>query len=244
MDRTLRGISIGILALVLPSVAVAADLGGRRGSIKDQPSPVYQAPPAYAAEPFNWSGAYAGVFLGGASEGWAVDFYRNNNHGHADISANGLAYGGWIGYNMMLDRNFVVGIEADLGKANGEQMNNIFDNDTSYSSIGTFGTVRGRFGYALDNLMVYATAGLAYASITNDIQKGKNAGEEIVWDDKWDMGYAIGGGLEYAFTKNLLGRVEYIYSNYGMVSLTNRDGNLTEMTNDMHLVRAGLSYKF
>jgi outer membrane immunogenic protein len=123
-------------------------------------------------------------------------------------------------------------------------MNNIFDNDTSYSSIGTFGTVRGRFGYALDNLLFYATAGLAYASITNDIQKGRNAGEQIVWDNQWTTGYAIGGGLEYGFTQSLIGRLEYIYSNYGTTSLRNADGNLAELMNEMHLFRAGVSYKF
>lgn len=234
-------ISIAAAAIAFSGSVSAADLGRRPGSLKDAPPP----PPAYQQSyGYNWSGLYGGLFLGGASEGWTVDFYRNNNHGHADINSTGLAYGGWIGYNMMLDRNFVVGIETDLGKANAEQMNNIFDNDTSYSSIGTFGSVRGRFGYAIDHLMLYATAGLAYASITNDIQKGRNAGEQIVWDNQWQTGYAVGAGLEYAITSNILVRAEYIYSNYGTTSLYNADGNLAEMTNDMHLVRAGLSYKF
>ena len=144
----------------------------------------------------------------------------------------------------MLTRNFVVGIEADIGKANASQSNEIFDNDTSFSKIGTFGSIRGRYGYAIDQFLIYATAGVVFASITNDIQKGRNAGEQVVHDDQWQTGYAVGGGLEYAIASNIVARAEYIYSNYGTVSLHNADGNLAEFTNDMHLVRLGLSYKF
>jgi outer membrane immunogenic protein len=144
----------------------------------------------------------------------------------------------------MIAPRVVAGVEADLGWATASQSNNIFDNDTSYSKIGTFGSLRGRLGYAIDRFLVYGTAGLAFASVTNDIQKGRNAGEQIVYDDQWETGYAIGGGVEYALSQSVVARAEYIYSNYGTVSLYNRDGNLAEMTNDMHLMRVGLSYRF
>ena len=238
MLKMVKRLTATACALAIPVAAFAADLGRGPGSLKDPYLPSIQS------SPYNWTGAYGGLFIGGAESIWTVDFYRNNNHGHADIGSSGFAFGGWLGYNLMLDRNFVVGIETDLGHANAKQMNNIFDNDTSFSRIGTFGSLRGRAGYAFDNILVYATAGLAYASITNDIQKGKNPGEQVVWDDKWTTGYAVGGGVEYAISQNLIARVEYVYSNYGMTSLVNADGNLAEMTNEMHLVRAGLSYKF
>lgn len=218
--------------------ANAADLGRQRGSLKDS------QPAEYIAPIYNWAGLYGGVFLGGANEIWTVDFYRNNNHGHAEIGSTGLAFGGWVGYNLLLQRGLVIGLEADLGYANASQMNQVFDNDTSYSSIGTFASLRGRLGYASDRFLLYATAGLAFASVTNDIQKGRNAGEEIVYDDKWQTGYVVGAGIEYALTKHLVGRAEYLYANYGMVSLYNRDGNLAELTNEMHLIRVGLSYKY
>lgn len=238
MLHSSKRLALAACAWLAPAVADAADLGRGPGSVKDTYLPTIQA------SPYNWTGTYGGVFVGGADQIWTVDFYRNNNHGHAELGGTGVAFGGWIGYNMMLDRNLVVGVETDLGRANTSQSNNVFDNDTSYSGIDTFGSIRGRAGYAVDNMLFYATAGLAYASITNDIQKGRNAGEQVVWDDKWATGYAIGAGLEYAFTSHMIGRIEYIYSNYGTTSLVNADGNLAEMTNEMHLVRAGLSYKF
>lgn len=238
MHRTATAILAGAFALSLPFSGNAADLGRGR--------PPKDAPPveAYSEPYYNWAGLYGGFFLGGANENWTVDFYRNNNHGHADLGSTGLAYGGWIGYNIMIAPRVVAGVEADLGWATASQSNNIFDNDTSYSKIGTFGSLRGRLGYAIDRFLVYGTAGLAFASVTNDIQKGRNAGEQIVYDDQWETGYAIGGGVEYALSQSVVARAEYIYSNYGTVSLYNRDGNLAEMTNDMHLMRVGLSYRF
>lgn len=175
---------IALLACAIMPASPELTFAGPRGETAEY-QPVY-----------NWQGLYGGIFLGGASENWTVDFYRNNNHGHADLGSTGLAYGAWLGYNMMLDRQIVIGIEADLGSANASQSNNIFDNDTSYSTISSFGSIRGRLGYTMDRVMIYATAGLAFAQITNEIQKGRNAGEEIVYDDQWQSGYAIGGGVE------------------------------------------------
>jgi len=232
---------IALLVAASSGNAFAADLGGPKRSMKDTPAVVESA---FGAPVYNWSGLYGGVLLGGVSQGWMVDFNRNNNHGPADIGSTGITYGAMLGYNVMVSPNFVLGVEADIGASNASQSNAIFDNDTSYSTIGTFGSVRGRAGYAVDRLLIYGTAGFAFGQITNEIQKGRNAGEEIVHSKKWENGYVVGGGLEYAFAGNLLGRVEYLYSNYGTVSLRNREGNVADMTNDMHQVRVGLAYKF
>lgn len=218
------------------SQAHAADLGrpARSPSVE-----TYYGPSGY-----NWGGLYVGGFVGMAHGLWTVDFYRNNNHGHAELGADGFAGGAWVGYNVHSANNVVWGIEADLGRTNAKQMNNIFDNDTSLTQYGMIGSVRGRLGIAMDRLMVYGTAGIAFATITNDIQKGRNAGEEIVWDDQQEVGYAVGAGLEYAFSDRWRGRAEYIYSNFGSVSLLNRDGNRADMQNELHQLRAGISYKF
>ena len=196
------------------------------------------------APPIAWNGFYVGGFLGGAHGVWTVDFYRNNNHGHAEEGADGVAGGLFLGYNYHINPNFVIGVEADLGATSAKQSNNIFDNDTSYASYGPFGSLRGRIGYAFDRLMIYGTGGFAFANITNDIQKGRNAGEQIVWDDQFRAGYALGTGLEYAFGRNFFGRAEYLYSNFGTVTLNNADGNRADMKNELHQVRAGVGYRF
>ncbi|MEZ5853613.1 MAG: outer membrane beta-barrel protein [Hyphomicrobiaceae bacterium] len=197
-----------------------------------------------AAGPYNWTGLYTGAFAGSAHSIWTIDFFRNNNHGHAELSSDGFAAGGYVGYNWHMWPRLVVGVEGDLGFTNASQHNEIFDNDHTDSQVGMFGTLRGRAGYTFGRMLVYGTAGLAFADIDQNIQKGRNAGEQVVSEGSRSYGYVVGGGVEYAFDRNWLGRVEYLYSNYGMDTFTNRDGNRADFANDMSLVRVGLAYKF
>src|SRR5262245_57441508 len=95
-----------------------------------------------------------------------------------------------------------------------------------------FGSLRGRVGYALDRLLLYGTAGIAFADLSQNIQKGRNAGEQVVWENQTPTGYVLGAGAEYAFNSRWIGRVEYLYSNYGNVTLTNADGNTAIFNND------------
>ena len=210
MQRLATAALAGAVTLSLVFMADAADLG-RGGSIKDAPPPPRQD---YAEPYYNWQGLYAGGFVGGGSQ-------------------DGVALGGWLGYNVMLSSGFVLGIEADIGTANAGNSDIV---DTSRLAIDTFGSVRGRYGYAIDRFLVFGTAGFAFANLTT-------ASANLLVEDKMQTGFAVGGGIEYAFTPSLVGRAEYIYSNYGDVSL--RQGNtLTDLTNDMHLARVGLSYRF
>lgn len=219
-------------------IASAADLGGApRGSYKDEP--------VYAAPAYNWTGLYFGGYVGLAHGVWTVDFYRNNNHGHAEEGADGFAGGGWVGYNYQMPAsNIVLGLEADLGATNAKQSNDIFDNDTSYASYGLIGSLRARAGFAVDRMLIYGTAGLAFANITNTIQKGRNAGEQVLWEDQTATGYTLGAGLEYAFSDRWVGRAEYLYANYGTVNLVNQDGNKADFNNELHLLRTGVSYRY
>ena len=232
----MRFFSLGVVAasgflLALP-VAQAADVR------KSEPAAVYNSP--Y----YNWTGYYAGVFGGGAHGIWTVDFYRNNNHGHAEEGADGLALGVYGGYNYQFANRFVIGGELDLGKSTASQQNQIFDNDTSLARFGVFGSARMRVGYAFDRLLLFGTIGVGVASISNNIQKGRNAGEEVVWEDQVKAGVTTGAGVEYAFTNNWVGRGEYVYTDYGSVTLYNRDRNRADFKNEMHLLRVGASYRF
>jgi outer membrane immunogenic protein len=207
------------------------------------PSPIdMPIPVAFGA--YNWAGYYAGGFVGGAHGMWTVDFFRNDNHGHAEEGLDGGEIGGFAGYNMVWGPSTIVGLEADLGITNASQSNNIFDNDTSYATYNGFGSIRGRLGYTIDRMLIYGTAGLAFANISNEIQKGRNPGEQVVWDDQTRTGYALGAGAEYAVSDRWRARAEYLYSNFGTVTLFNADGNRAEFENALHQVRLGLSYRF
>ena len=120
----------------LATPAAAADLYGKA--------------PAFAAAPFNgynWNGAYVGVNLG-------YQWGKVTNWGSTE--PNGVMGGGQIGYNWQYGQ-FVFGAEADLQGSGAE------DTFAAYKfSNPWFGTVRGRAGYAMNNVLAYATGGLAY----------------------------------------------------------------------------------
>jgi outer membrane immunogenic protein len=192
----------------------------------------------------NWGGFYAGGFVGGMHGVWTLDFYRNNNHGHSVQGLDGLEGGVWAGYNTYIGSNTLAGIEVDLGTGNGKTTNEVFDNDDTEASYNSFGSIRGRLGWIMDKVMVYGTAGLAFANINNQIQKGQNAGEQVVWEDQNKWGWAAGFGAEYALNDRWTTRAEYLFSDFGDVTLTNRDGNTMIYNNQLHQLRLGVSYKF
>lgn len=212
----------GIALISMPVTAFAADLGGKPayrpgpGSLKDAPVVTYEAPA------YNWSGLYGGGFVGAALTNDSSDF----------------AGGFWAGYNWQLSRNFVYGIEADIGLTNATQRDRVFGAVDVDSKIDLFGSVRGRAGYAVDRTLFYATAGLAWANIE------QRAGPLLLSESETAVGYVVGGGIEYAFDNSWIARAEYLYSNYGDSNVVNRAGNRAEFDNEMSLLRVGVSHKF
>jgi outer membrane immunogenic protein len=57
-------------------------------------------------------------------------------------------------------------------------------------------------------------------------------------------GLAVGAGAEYAFSQNLVARLEYLYVDTMEYEVRNLENEMMKFDNDIHLVRAGLSYKF
>jgi hypothetical protein len=125
-------------------------------------------------------------------------------------------------------------------------------------------TLRGRLGVAFDRVLLYATGGLAVSTINfsqNSIINVVGAGFGPAFinnaTSKTNVGWALGGGAEYAVTANWIVRAEYLHADLGSVSSTGTFTGgltaafctgvctLTTKTNlQVDMVRAGLSYKF
>ena len=154
-------------------------------------------------------------------------------------------------------------------------------------SIDWFATVRGRVGYAIDRLLIYGTGGVAFTDRSNDntsaffnttvpavfftTPAAAVAGATVAASatpfgfssSNNNVGYAVGGGLEYAFTNNLTAKLEGLYVNFNngnrntvatnaVVGVTNTGAAVAATTlgfdnrrgDDFGVVRAGLNYKF
>jgi len=195
------------------SAAQAADVTNERSSL----------PVEFEAPAFSWSGAYLGIQGGGA---WATgEFSGFGLSSYED--ANGGLFGAFVGYNYQFDNNFVVGVEGDVEHNWNEQ-------EISGAAFGTdwAGSVRARVGYAFDRALIHATAGWAATQGYVDVPGlGK--------DKATFNGYTVGAGLDYAFTSNVFGRVEYRYNDY-----SDKDLQGVNVDVDQHTVKVGLGIKF
>jgi outer membrane immunogenic protein len=240
LECDMKQTAASILILVgLGGAAEAADLSA--------PAP-YEAP---AAPAFTWTGFYVG---GHAGYGWG-DFGSEPTDAYGANQPDGFFGGVQAGYNFQFDNRLVVGIEADASFgslkdngsfAMGEPQEGLFELDYA-TKIDTFGTVRGRVGYAFDRVLPYATAGLGWArtelDFSNDVTMGGMPVISSAASDKQTFtGWTVGAGLEYAITDNITAKAEYLYTDLG-----SKDFDLgTPVSADLTLqtVKFGLNYKF
>jgi outer membrane immunogenic protein len=93
-----------------------------------------------------WRGAYIG-----GNFGYQWDTVTNSGADPAGFSG-----GGQVGYNWQIGQ-FVVGLETDLQASSANATFAAYQFSNPW-----FGTVRGRGGIALNNILFYGTLGLAY----------------------------------------------------------------------------------
>ena len=179
----------------------------------------YTKAPAYVAAPiYNWTGFYIGGHVGGA--------FRGNDNNLLGGSNDGTFMGGvQAGYDMQFSPNWVFGVEANYS---------FLDTGSNFANRG-LGSVTGRLGYTWGPSLLYVKGGYAWADsrFTNGFS-GSNGND----------GYTVGGGLEYLFTQNWSGKVEYQYYNFGNTSFVTPTAVIGGFTNDVHTVKAGLNYRF
>ncbi|WP_413988000.1 outer membrane protein [Labrys okinawensis] len=225
----------GILAAGTGTSAVAADLA------------LKPSEPAAVVTPFDWTGPYVGLHAG---YGWGRE--------HDDLStlagapppvviippladhfdANGFIGGAHAGYNYEFPSQFVIGVEGDIDYSdlNGSQRFTTpapggkmkFNTDWQASA-------RLRAGYAIDNLLLYVTGGAAFAGAQVKVNGPS--------DDNNHVGWTVGGGVEYAFTPNWIGRVEVRYSDFNKERYSTSFGKVRVDFNET-TATLGISYKF
>jgi outer membrane immunogenic protein len=233
--------SVAISALVLlagGAAAFAADL------------PVANAPMYRPAPVFTWTGFYLGVNAGVAWNNGGSITVVDPVLGPQSIgvgSRSGFIGGGQAGYNIQSGA-LVYGIETDIqGIATGSSVNwgpYGFLHVSTSGNGGWLGTTRGRVGYAIDRTLLYVTGGVAYGGFnSNPLNGSGNATSNV--------GYALGGGIEYAFSQNWTAKIEALYVNLNAGNRTDyvTSGGLVytvtaKSGNGGGIVRAGVNYLF
>lgn len=235
--------------LALATVAISALLTGAASAADLAARPYTKAP--MMAPIFSWTGFYIGADVG---YGWGRSTGTGTNSVGAfptpySIDPSGVVGGGFVGYNWQFT-NIVLGIEADW-QASDVNGSGIFANNvgTLYNirtSVSDYGSVRGRLGVAFDRWMLFGTAGWAWGSWDTSYGFAGAAGPFVTMNVQSTDGWTAGAGVEYAFTNNFLGRVEYRYTDLGRATFVNIPTNSAELGNRVTIndVRLGLAYKF
>jgi outer membrane immunogenic protein len=262
--------------LLIAALATGTAMFATGAMAADLPS---SAPPPVAyiapAPVFTWTGFYVGVNAGASFNGSDPTFYPNpaTLGGAAPLSPTtsssaGFTGGGTIGYNWQVNQ-FVFGVEGDLDYLGRTNVNGTYPT-TDVNGAGSyilsggnqnqlFGTLRGRVGWAVDRALFYATGGVAFGggSAPNTISFVNTAGgicATCVYTStngsNTNIGAVAGAGLEYAFTQNWSGKVEYLHTFYDNRTIVYANGHLGQSFStsgynfDTNIVRVGLNYKF
>ncbi len=229
------------------------------------------APIPYSVSPgYDWSGFYGGSHLGDATGGshWSATqdgAARPNLAGSLSFfnpydvfTGTGSDFLGLqAGYNYMFYSRFLLGVEADIsfpGVLGGSRtISSPLVGQASYQEqVQMSGTVRARFGYAPGRWLFYATGGFAWSydqfthtqlagvPVSGTAQPGEV--ESLVMVPR--LGGAVGAGIEVALTPSWSARLEYLYTDYGLRSVTFADA-AQRFDSDLAVqtLRLGLDYR-
>jgi outer membrane immunogenic protein len=234
------------LSIVIASLAALVSVPANAADMAVKARPV----PVVAPAPYNWTGFYIGFASGGSLADVSWRDGLGAFPGNPDHVIGGGLVGGTIGFNYQV-ASWVWGIEADWSYAdiNGSANCGLATLFRCHTEIESFGTIRGRLGYAVGPMLFYATGGGAWGDIEHQI-RFLPTGVTLRQDDT-PWGWTAGVGFEYApFKSNLTWKIEWLYYEFererffGAPAGTLFAGSDADIKVQGHLIRTGLNYRF
>ena len=249
--------------LLLATCAVGALAAGSASAADMRVKAPLPPPPPACAQ-------FGGFYVGG-NVGWGYGDHTFRNldgfgvdagvfANEASTSESGLVAGVQGGYNWQF-RCTLFGIEADYNFAD-------IDHDRTFtgpfgfgklavsSSLQSFGTVRARSGVIVDNLLLYVTGGLAYASTERSVALTFPGAPQFdqgpFSDEKTRWGWTMGFGTEWSFAPNWSFKSEVLYARFEKEEKThicrifcNPDQAFRfEHESSAWVTRVGINYRF
>ena len=200
--------AMGMALLGFAASAEAADLYAPRA-----PYTVNQPLNAYS-----WAGPYIGGNLG----------YEWGSVSNNPTKPSGFAGGVQAGYNWQTGP-WVFGVEGDI---QGTAADDTFA-PWKFSNP-WFGTLRGRAGYAISNVLFYGTGGLAFGELT-----GQTFG---LSESHTTAGWTAGVGAEVGLAPRWSAKIEYLYVDLSSSQFVTVTG--TQNAYRFGTFRAGVNYHF
>lgn len=198
-----------VLSLLAATAFAGAAQAGDLPSSKAPP-----APPVIAN--YNWTGFYGGVQLGGAFG--QTDFSLPASTYRKSFGDSGVFGGVHGGYNYQIQQ-IVVGAEAEFNALGDKGSFGDFTTFATPYSVNAhhdwIGSIDGRLGYAVKNYLIYAVGGYAFANANSAVL---NNSVQVAGLSTSLNGYDVGGGVEYAFTRNWSGKFEYRYYQFDAIT--------------------------
>ena len=204
------------------------------------------------AQPFTseqWEGFYLGTHVGAVESSTGIFDSDGTIFGMdgGTVFTNDLNVTGGVhaGFNVQ-SGNRVFGIEADYSWTDAGR--NHFINGTDHfasSQIDGFGSIRGRAGLAVDNALIYFTAGVGLIDLnlsgTND--PGAPGTSDVSFDEQ--ITAVVGAGAEAKLSSNVSARLEYLHyfgGNEIDLCQTCVATDPAHGSADLQVVRIGVSY--
>jgi outer membrane immunogenic protein len=214
-ETRMKKLALGLLLASIAGAASAADLSAPRAT------PYTKAP--VVSPVTNWSGFYIGAMGGYASESTSDPLPLKGGFG-----------GGTVGYNWQFG-TFVLGIEGD--GAFGDVSNTATASGIILADkIQALATVRGRFGVAVDQVLLYGTGGLALA----DEKFSATTLGVTLSDTQTRTGWTAGAGIEWMFIPRWSLKAEYLYRRFDSVTALGSPTGTTAVNSGQF----GINYHF
>lgn len=165
------------------------------------------------------------------------------------FDANGFLGGAHFGF-LWQTGNIVLGIEAELGRLDISADKTLFrpfnDQDFGAVNFDWYATLTGKLGYSTDRMLYYVKGGFAFARAeftATDIDNSAIFQPSFVRTDEFLRGWALGAGWEYALSRQLSVKAEYLYMDFGSETARSSDGDVYEHDARLHTVKLGLSFR-
>ena len=213
------------IAILVASAAFALPASAADIIYNEPMAPAPMDPISFGTAVPQWTGFYVGGQLGAAFNTDSGPFTSAGSSfaGGNDGSDSGLVGGLHVGYDHQID-NFIVGAIADINYVDANSYANFTQFGQEFGSkqdIDFLGTLRAKAGLTSDRFAVFATGGLAFAKVSNDlignssVSSGGTTYNVSLEEDTKDFGYALGAGLDYLAAQNVSVGVEYLYTDLG-----------------------------